>query len=164
MGQTLPTRRRGNLNGLANFLDIFRTLNGLLVTYHSRVMEGTSVMLFGFVITGIIRNLRLLIGRFDPDEEDDFEGNGFIAAIFENFRGNPRVVRERLREEHVSQMLRAAVEAAVDVSMKARKIRMDPWGINRLRWVSNWIAQQGLKAPTPEEVPAAGLEYTSVAA
>jgi hypothetical protein len=69
--------------------------------------------------------------RFDRGEEDEFEGNGFIAAIFENFRGDPQAVRERLREERVPQMLRAAVEAAVDVRMKARKIGMDPWAMNR---------------------------------
>ena len=156
--------RRGNLNGLANFLDIFRTLNGLLLTYHARVMEGTSVVPFAFVITGIMRNLMLLIGRFDPAEEDEFEGNGFIAAIYANFRGDREAVRGRLGEERVPQMLRAAVEAMVDVRMKARKIGMDPWAISRLRWISNWIAQQGLQAPTSEEVRAAGLEYTAVAA
>lgn len=36
--------RRGNLNGLPNFLDIFRTLNGLLITFNKRTVKGVPVI------------------------------------------------------------------------------------------------------------------------
>ena len=116
--------RRGNLNGLPNFLDIFRTLNGLLFAYHGRIMDSAGpVIPFGFVTTGVMTNLELLIGPFEPSEDADYEGNGFIAAIRENVAGDMAVVRERLRDERVPQMLRAAVEAMIDVRGKARKMQ-----------------------------------------
>jgi len=105
-------------------------------------------------------NLELLIGPFEASEESDYEGNGFIAAIQENVEGDSAVVRERLRDERVPQMLRAAVEAMVDARAKARKMAtLDPWAMSRLRWVSEWIESQGLDPPTAEDVRAAGLEY-----
>jgi hypothetical protein len=154
--------RRGNLNGLPNFLDIFRTLNGLLLTYHSRVMEGAPVVNFGFVTNGIMSNLELLIGPFEP-REDGFEGNGFISAIYANVQGDRKIVRERLGEERVPQMLRAAVEAMIAARMTARRMpTLDAWAMLRLRWVAEWIKQQGFEAPSADEVRAAGMEYLPI--
>jgi hypothetical protein len=152
--------RRGNLNGLPNFLDIFRTLNGLLLTYHTRTIDQTGpVIPFPYVTKGIMDNLELLIGPFEP-REDAFEGNGFVSAILANVAGDKKIVRERLHEEHVPQMVGAAVEAMVQVRMKARKLAvLDPWSTNRLRWVSGWIKQRGLDVPTATDVRAATLEY-----
>jgi hypothetical protein len=153
--------KRGNLNGLPNFLDIFRTLNGLLFTYHARAMgNGGAVIPFGFVIKHIVTNLELLIGPFDPTEESEYEGRGFIAAIKNNMKGDEAAVFGRLRDERVPQMLRAAVETMIDVRAKARNMAdPDPWAMSRLRWVSEWITSHGLDEPTAEDVRAAGLEY-----
>jgi len=152
--------RRGNLNGLPNFLDIFRTLNSLLLTYHGRAIDqGGSVIPFAFVTKGIMDSLELLIGPFE-EREDQYEGNGFIAAILTNISGDKEIVRERLREERVAEMIGAAVEAMVEVRMKARKmVSFDGWSTNRLRWVSNWIKLRGLATPTAAEIRAAALEY-----
>jgi hypothetical protein len=152
--------RRGNLIGLPNFLDIFLTLNGLLFTYNQRVMGSAGAVIpFGFVTTGVMTNLELLIGPFER-REDAYEGNGFVSAIHANMVGERAMVRERLREERVPQMLRAAVEAMIDVRAKARKMpALDHWAMNRLRWVSEWIRTQGLDQPTAGDVRSAGLEY-----
>jgi hypothetical protein len=153
--------KRGNLNGLPNFLDIFRTLDGLLLTYHARVMGNAGAVIpFGFATTHVMTNLELLIGPFEPSEESDYEGKGFIAAIEKNMKGDRAAVLERLRDERVPQMLRAAVEAMIDVRAKARNmVAPDPWAMSRLRWVSEWIKLHGLDEPTAEDVRAAGLEY-----
>jgi len=153
--------KRGNLNGLPNFLDIFRTLNGLLFAYHSRVMgNAAAVIPFGFVTTHVMTNLELLIGPFAPSEDSDYEGNGFIAAIEKNMKGDQAAVLERLRDERVPQMLRAAVESMIDVRAEARNMMApDAWAMSRLRWVSEWIKSHGLEEPTAEDVRAAGLEY-----
>lgn len=154
--------RRGNVNGLPNFLDIFRTLNGLLLTYHSRIMDGAPVMSFAFVTSGIMSNIELLIGPFEP-HEDGLEGNGFVAAIRANLKGDQTVVTERLREARVPQMLRAAVEAMVTVRARAlRRTNLDPWAMKRLRWVADWIKQQGLKEPSADDIREAGLEYAAL--
>jgi hypothetical protein len=152
--------RRGNINGLPNFLDIFRTLNGLLLTYHTRAFDQAGpVIPFPYVTKGMMDNLELLIGPFEP-REDAFEGNGFVSAILANVAGDKKIVRERLNDEHVPQMLGAAVEAMVGVRMKARSLSiLDPWSTNRLRWVSDWIKQRGLDAPTATDVRVAAFEY-----
>ncbi|MGL3107252.1 hypothetical protein [Bradyrhizobium sp. BR 1432] len=152
--------RRGNLNGLPNFLDIFRTLNALLFAYHARAMskEGP-VIPFGYVTTLVMTNVELLIGPFEP-REDAFEGNGLIAAIFANFQGDKALVRERIERERVPQMLYAAVEAMVQVRAKARKMQsLDDWAKRRLNWISAWIASQGQTQPAREDIDAAALEY-----
>ncbi|HMK79205.1 MAG TPA: hypothetical protein VK438_06120 [Xanthobacteraceae bacterium] len=151
---------RGNLNGLPNFLDIFRTLNGLLFAYHARGVAGAGpVIPAPYVTTYVMQNLELLIGPFEL-REDAFEGNGFVAAIYANFHGGKTLVRERLREERVPQMLRAAAEAMVDVRRVSRKMpSLDAWAIRRLRWVSDWIGSQGQTQPTAEDIRAARLEY-----
>ncbi|QQO33177.1 hypothetical protein JJC00_32355 [Bradyrhizobium diazoefficiens] len=152
--------RRGNLNGLPNFLDIFRTLNGLLFTYHSRVMgKAGPVLPFGFVTRHVMTNIESLIGPFEP-REDAFDGTGFVSAVYSNFAGDKALVRDRLKEERVPQMLCAAVEAMVAVRAKARKMTtLDDWAQRRLAGVAGWIAAQGQREPSREEVETAGLEY-----
>ncbi|CAN5508915.1 hypothetical protein BH10PSE11_BH10PSE11_13790 [soil metagenome] len=153
--------RRGNLNGLPNFLDIFRTLNGLLLAYHARSMGGVGFVIpFGYVSKFFMHNLELLIGPFDH-REDQYDGNGFISAIRANFRGDKAIVRDRLREERVPQMMLAAVEAMIDVRARAlKKAGPDAWAANRIRWVSQWIEEQGLGQPTEADIHTARLEYT----
>jgi HKD family nuclease len=157
--------RRGNLNGLPNFLDIFRTLNSLLLTYHTRKLGSSDPIIpFGFVTHGIMINLELLIGPFEEGEADWYEGHGFIASIFSNMQGDKELVRERLRDERVPEMLRAAVQALVDCRARARRMReLDAWALIRRRWVSGWIKNQGFKEPAAEAVKAAGAEYSSIA-
>jgi hypothetical protein len=151
---------RGNLNGLPNFLDIFRTLNGLLFTYHVRVTaEIGPVLPFGFVTMHVMTNLELLIGPFEP-RDDAFEGNGYISAIYANFSGDRALVRDRLREERVPQMLYAAAEAMLRIRAKARKLQeLDDWAKRRLNWIAAWIKAQGQMQPTREDIRAAGEEY-----
>jgi hypothetical protein len=157
--------RRGNLNGLPNFLDIFRTLNGLLFTYHKRTLGGSApVIPFGFVTQGVMINLELLIGPFEKGEADWYEGDGFVAAIVDNLKGDPELVRERLEEERVPQMLSAAVQAMVDCRAQARKLaQLDAWALSRIRWVAAWIRDQGLDEPTMANVRAAELEHVPAA-
>jgi hypothetical protein len=152
--------RRGNLNGLPNFLDIFRTLNGLLFAYHSRAMAKSGpVIPFGFVTRHVMTNLELLIGPFEV-REDAFEGRGFVSAIYANFAGDKALVRDRLKEERVPQMVCAAVEAMVAVRASARRLpNVDDWAARRLAWVATWIRTQGQQQPSREDVDTASVEY-----
>jgi hypothetical protein len=153
--------RRGNLNGLPNFLDIFRTLNALLLAYHrKRLGGGSQVVPFGYVIQGIMINLELLIGPFEGGVADWYEGRGFVASIFSNLVGDTEFVREQLQEERVPQMVRAAAEAMVRCRAQALGLTpLDTWSQNRLRWVTDWIRRNELSPPTPDEIRAAGREY-----
>jgi hypothetical protein len=152
--------RRGNLNGLPNFLDIFRTLNGLLFAYHSRAMAKSGpVVPFGFVTRHVMTNLELLIGPFEV-REDAFEGRGFVSAIYANSAGDRTLVRDRLKEERVPQMVCAAIEAMVAVRASARRLpNVDDWAARRLAWVATWIRSQGQQQPSREDVETASVEY-----
>ena len=86
--------RRGNLNGLPNFLDIFRTLNGLLITFNRRKLNGVPIMPHPYVVHGIRTNLDLLMGSYDA--EGEYEA-GFVDAINANVRGDWKLVQERLK-------------------------------------------------------------------
>ncbi|MGY2915784.1 hypothetical protein [Bradyrhizobium sp. USDA 3262] len=152
--------RRANLNGLSNFLDIFRTLNSLLFAYHSRTAPRVGPIIpFGVVTRYVMINIELLIGPYEP-REDAYEGNGFISAVYANFAGDRAIVRDRLKEERVPQMLCAAMEAMLRVRAKARKMDgLDDWAARRVRWITAWIKAQGQPEPKREDIEAAGLEY-----
>jgi hypothetical protein len=111
------------------------------------------------VTTGVMTNLELLVGPFEQDD-GNYEGIGFVSSMYDNMSGEKKVVRERLREECVPQMLRAAAEAMIDVRANDRKMTgLDPWAMNRLRWVSEWIDAQGFDQPTAEDIRSSGMEY-----
>jgi hypothetical protein len=147
---------------LPNFIDIFRTLNGLLLTYHNRSFDKSGpVIPYPYVIDGVLNNLALFIGDFDPGEDPC---EGFVASIEANLKGDLDIVRERLDEEHVPQMLWAVMEAVIEVRKRGLKLAdLDNWSVTHLRWISAWIEHHGLRIPTVEEVQAAGLEYRSAA-
>jgi hypothetical protein len=149
--------RRGNLNGLPNFLDIFRTVNGLLVTFNQRTVKGVSVIPHPYVTSGIKTNLDLLMGAVDK------EGSyvrGFIDSINANFQGDQELVRERLLEERVPQILHAAVEAMIEVRRRGMKLPgPDLWAGRMLRRTSDWIEGKRLPQPSAAEIRMAGSEY-----
>ncbi len=150
--------RRGNLNGLSNFLDIFRTLNGLLLAFNGRKLEGDPpVIPHPYVTVGMQRNLKLLIGSFRSDEDQNF---GFVASIRFNLGGDQQIIQERLRRERVPEMIQAAVESMIEVRKSALKLPADDsWTMARRDWVSGWIMENGLDVPSDEDVNLARREY-----
>jgi hypothetical protein len=149
--------RRGNLNGLPNFLDIFRTLNGLLVTFNKRIVKGAPVIPHPFVTNGIMRNLDLLMGVADTDGEYD---HGFIDSINANFQGERELVHERLLEERVPQILRAAVEAMIEIRRRGMNLRaVDLWSARMRAKASDWMEGKRLPEPSATEIQLAGSEY-----
>jgi hypothetical protein len=151
--------RRGNLNGLPNFLDIFRTLSGLLITYNKRKIRGVPVIPHPFVTAGIMTNLDLLMGAFDTEGE---YVPGFIDSINANFEGDRELVRERLGEEGVPQILRAAVEAMIEVRRTGMNLKAaDLWAGRILKRASTWIDGKGLAEPSATEIQIARTEYVS---
>jgi hypothetical protein len=152
--------RRANLNSLSNFLDIFRTLNSLLFAYHYRTAPGVGPIIpFGVVTRYVMISVELLIGPYEP-REDAYEGNGFISAVYANFASDRAIVRERLKEERVPQMVCAAMDAMLRVRAKARRMDgLDDWGAQRVLWITSWIKAQGQPEPKREDIEAAGLEY-----
>jgi hypothetical protein len=153
--------RRGNLNGLPNFLDVFRTLNGLLITFNTRAVEGKqSVMPHGYVSTGILKNLAFLMG--EEDDEGEYQP-GFIDSIKTNFEGDQALVRERLQQERVPEMLRAAVEAMIEIRLTGFKHKsLDNWSMAQLKKASDWIERQGLPAPSADDIKTARQEYSAL--
>jgi len=146
------------LNGLDNFLDIFRTTNADLLKWHSRQSEtGESIVPYGYVVPLILTNIELLIGR---PSEDDKNNGGFIAAIKKNLNGEEDLVRARLESLQVASMVRAAIEATLDVRQDALRLgQRDRWALKKISWVDDWTAANALARPTHEEIETAILEY-----
>ena len=149
--------KRGNINGLDNFLDIFRTMNADLLKWHSRRSEtGEPIVPHGHVVPLILTNIELLIGRPSDDENN----GGFIAAIKRNLKGEEDLVRGRLESLQVASMVRAAIEAALDVREVALRLRRrDPWALKKISWVDEWTVANALARPTYDEIETAVLEY-----
>jgi hypothetical protein len=104
-------------------------------------------------------NLDLLMGTFDTEGE---YSPGFIDSINANFEGDRELVRERLGEERVSQILRATVEAMIDVRRRGMNLRAaDLWSARTLKRASDWINGKGLPEPSVAEIQIAGTEYVS---
>jgi hypothetical protein len=58
-------------------------------------------------------------------------------------------VRERLLEERVPQILRAAVEAMIEVRRRGRNLPgADPWAVRVMKRASDWIEEKGLAQPS----------------
>src|SRR5262249_32525570 len=145
--------------GLPNFLDIFRTLNGLLVAFNKRTVKAVPVIPHPFVTRGIMRNLDLLMGATDADGEYD---PGFIDSVNASFEGDRELVRERLLEEHVPQILSAAVEAMIRVRRRGLNLEVaDLWSAQMRAKASNWIEGKGLPEPSATEIQLAGSEYVA---
>ncbi|MGY4346040.1 hypothetical protein ACVWXM_002507 [Bradyrhizobium sp. GM7.3] len=93
-------------------------------------------------------NVELLIGPYEP-REDAYEGNGFISAVYANFESDRAIVRERLKEERVPQMLCAAMEAMLRLRANARKMDgLDDWAAQQ-RSV-DYSVDQGARAARTE--------------
>src|SRR5262249_17274931 len=95
----------------------------------------------------------------------DAEGTyvpGYFDSIKANFQGDRELVRERLMEERVPQILLAAVEAMIEVRRKGRKLPgPDLWSAKMLKRTSDWIETKGLPQPSASEIQLAGTEYVA---
>jgi len=153
--------RRGNLNGLRNFLDIFRTLNSILLAFNKRKTNlGVPIIPHAYLTTGMIKNLELLIG---PIKAADVQ-IGFVDAVKANLGAEREILRALLKRERVAEMVCAAVEALIDVRRAALNRPLeDRWSSARLFWVHSWIEANGLGSPTPEDIAIAKQEYGPIA-
>ena len=60
------------------------------------------------------------------------------------------------------QILRAAVEAMIEVRRKGRKLPgPDLWSAKMLKQTSDWIEAKGLPQPNTVEIQLAGTEYVA---
>lgn len=153
--------KRGNINGLANFMDIFRTLNSILITYHTRKVENSNdpVIPFGFVLSFVRKNIEILIGDLGHEENQ----SGYIAAIKENIRSDPEIIKNRLVTENVPAMIVAAIDVVIEVrALALKKGEGDSWASKHRLWVFDWIKENGLSMPTAEDISQARQEYSAL--
>lgn len=148
--------RRGNINGMPNFIDIFRTLNSTLLAYHFRKIDGQAIIPHPFVTKGMQEILATLIG---PLVQDGAKDPGFVSTIRGNLRGDEDMLVEQLRSHKVAAMALASVEALIMVRAVALvRSKSDEWSVTRRAWVTNWIEDCELDLPDFAEVGAAQAE------
>ncbi|WCT80091.1 hypothetical protein [Novosphingobium humi] len=149
--------RRGNLGGLANYLDIFRTMCRVLLAWHNRRLEGEPVIPAAYVTTGLQAILSTLIGA--RGEALD-EAPGLGRAILANLSADEKLVREQLQHFRIPAVLRATVEEMTLVRAVAqRRPALDSWSKDKHRWIDNWIDEMGLAAASEAEMQEISPEF-----
>jgi HKD family nuclease len=151
--------KRGNINGMENFLDIFTTLIRLLYVYYLR---------------GVI-NRHMLIGHFcnylyvatSGIESDDDHSEGYLYTLYENLGRDTNYLQEVCNDLNFLGHLRAAL-------LIVQKVRFVPgeqttWGpspkcpsdcLPSIRdKVNGTINELGLDEPSKQEVMKAMAEY-----
>jgi len=150
--------KRGNINGMENFLDIFTALVRLLYVYHVR---------------GIVNRLQLIgriCGYFEiatiGTDESKRRRNGYLYNLFENLDHNSRYLQEVINELNFLGHLRAALV----IVQKVRFVpgEKTPQGTpqrpsdclpQKKEQIKNTIKELGLEEPSQQEVIKALKEY-----
>jgi hypothetical protein len=117
--------RLGNINGMANFTDVFKMIVRLLYIRH---MEG--VVPRGRVIGYLLDHVQIAVHGI---EKSDDAGDGFLFSIYDNL-GDPDTMQEVCDEEHFL----ANVFAAFMI-------------LQRIRFVPNETSVYGVVATRPRE-------------
>lgn len=97
---------RGNLNGLGNFLNIFRTINQVTVECFSQ-----KLITYNDAIEWLTENLLLFAGRHGSDDEER-DRDGYFDTLLENLEGEEELVRERFLRLGAPAIVVAALEQA----------------------------------------------------
>jgi hypothetical protein len=92
--------RKGNVNGLANFIDVMVTTSKVLFVYLRR-----GVLTQHFVTHRLREYLNIYTGIF-PEYKDE-EITGYLARIYSNRKGNPAQLKKTFEENNVGGHLRA---------------------------------------------------------
>ena len=148
---------RGNLDGLANFLDVYRTVTRVLLAWNNRSINEEIVIPAPYVTQGLQEILATLIGARGEDQAD---APGFGKTILANLRADEDLVRAELEGHQIS----ATVRATVDEMIRVRAIRLqlssyDKWSQGRHDWVSSWIDEMQLAHPSEEGLQEIGMEF-----
>ena len=97
--------RNANINGLSNFMDVMVATSRVLFVYLRR-----GVLTQPQVIARMRDYLNIFTGRFPAVPEE--ETTGYLARIYSNQNGNPKLLKKTLERHHVSGHLRALLLVA----------------------------------------------------
>jgi len=157
-GRLVKHTRRGNVNGMENFLDIFTAIVRLLYVYHVR-----GVVQRGGLVGQVIRCIEVATGGVD---EADLTCDGYLLAVDDNIR-DEEVLQQASNAVNFTGHVRAAL-------MIAQKVRFLPNESDRhgtppkrprqclpttAASVRNAFAQVGLAEPSWQDVRDALEQY-----
>lgn len=157
-GRLVKHARRGNVNGMENFLDVFTAIVRLVYVYHVR-----GVVKKGGLIGSVIRCIEVATAGVDTD---DLSFDGYLLAVADNLRDE-----ELLQEASGTVNFAGHVRAAL---MIAQRVRFDPKESDRfgpppkrprecLTTVSSKVreafGQAGLEEPSRKDVMEALEQY-----
>lgn len=153
--------KRGNLGGLANFLDIYRAISRLLLAWHSRRIDGEVVIPGPYVIRGMQDILTTLIGA-RGDQQDETPGYGRV--ILSNLSADEALVRSEFSRHRVPALVYATMDEVIRVRAVLKRIPIyDGWSQDKREWVSDWIAHMGIDIPHDGDVHEIGAEFRMAA-
>ncbi len=156
-------RKRGNLNGLSNYFDIFRTLNALLCAWNVRVSkEGQPIISYPFVTKGIKKNLYEFLGVPPHSAYGGDVHEGYLGAIQTNLPGAETLICTKLKEERVPEMLVAALQITQKARTQNSDTPFEDWPLlfpDDVGWLRYKLSTVGLIMPNAESVAEAASEY-----
>ncbi len=109
-GRLVKHARRGNVNGMENFLDVFTAIVRLVYVYHVR-----GVVKRGGVIGPVIRCIEVATAGVDSE---DLTCNGYLLAVADNLQDED-VLQQASETVNFAGHIRAAL-------MIAQRVRFDP--------------------------------------
>jgi hypothetical protein len=93
--------KRGNINGMSNFLDILTAMIRLLYVYYRRKVVKRNAL-----IGRLCEYIEIATGEID---EDDKESRGYLLAVAANLSGDTTLLREACHETAFLAHIRAAL-------------------------------------------------------
>ena len=152
---------RGNLGGLPNFLDIYRTVSRVLLAWHGRTINNEIVVPAPFVTRGLQEILTTMIGARGPTLID---APGFARSIFDTLSADEPLVRTELNRLRVPALVRATVDEMIRVrALSLKRPIYDAWSQDKRAWVSDWIEEMQLALPSLADLEEIGMEFRLVA-
>ena len=141
--------KRGNINGMGNFVDIFSTLVGVLLRYHQR---------------GVVKEMRVLgrlcdlieVAAAGRDSDDD-SFIGYLRSVYDHLAGDVVTLREACSEWNCGAHVRAVLLIAQGIRFDPKEPAFDGERPTRPREVLPTLARGVKRAlsrcePTVEEV------------
>lgn len=148
---------RGNLAGLGNFLDIYRIICRVLLTWHHRKIGEEAVIPCPFVTTGMQEILSALIGA-RGGEQADLPGYG--RALMISLSADKDLVRAELDRHRVAALVRTTLEEMIRArALSLKRSTDDSWSQTRRDWVSDWIGELQLCLPSEGDLQEIGAEF-----
>jgi hypothetical protein len=149
--------RSGNVNGMANFVDVLRALTRVLLVWHRRGVVKRPKLIHRYC-----RYLEIATRGRTTDEEDGEEFDGFLWSTYQNLDRDTKLLQQACDETRFLATLRAVLLVVQDVRfLPKERSASRPRDVLR-QWadlLASTISHCRLREPGVEDVQKALSSY-----